>query len=84
MSGVPAEDMAMVTTTTTARTAATADAPTVVELPASTPLHLLAVRGSFSYVETFTGVRGWVRTEDVSPLADSATPKRTPITIRFH
>jgi hypothetical protein len=35
-------------------------------------------------VETFTGVRGWVRTEDVSPLADSSTPKRTPITIRFH
>ncbi len=83
MSGLPAADFAMVTTTTTARTAATADAPSVVELPASTPLHLLAVRGSFSYVETFTGVRGWVRTEDVSPLADSATPKRTPITIRF-
>lgn len=83
MSGLPAADCAVVITATTARTAAAADAPTVMELTPSTPLHLLAVRGSYSYVETFTGVRGWVKTEDVSPLAEPGTAARQPITIRF-
>ncbi len=83
MRALPAADLAMVTTATTARTAPVADAPSVLELTPSTPVHLLAVRGSHSYVETFTGVRGWVRTEDVAALAESDSRSRLPITIHF-
>lgn len=83
MKSLPPGDLAYVTKATTARTAATADAPSVMELTPSTPVHLLAVRGSHSYVETFTGIRGWVPTEDVSALAES-TASRQPITISFY
>jgi hypothetical protein len=41
------------------------------------------VRGTFSYVETFTGVRGWVHTADISPLAEGAASPERPLIIRF-
>ncbi len=83
MRALPASDLAIVTSTATARTAPAPDAPTVLELPASTPVHLLAKRGNHSYVETFTGVRGWVPTNAVSPLAENNSAPRLPITIHF-
>lgn len=55
----------------------------VVTLPASTPVHLLAQRGEWSYVETFTGVRGWVAAQDVRALVPGGTPK-TPVIIRWY
>ena len=82
MQALPATDLAFTTAATTARTAPTADSPTVSELTPSTPVHLLAVRGSHSYVETFTGVRGWIKTADVAPLAEGHS-NRLPITIQF-
>ncbi|MBR5886770.1 MAG: BatD family protein [Akkermansia sp.] len=84
MSSLPPTELAIVTTATTARSAAADSAPSIVELTPSTPLHLLAIRGSYSYVQTFTGVRGWVSTADISPVAQSdAKDKGRPIIIRL-
>lgn len=77
LTATPPADIAYITTATTARTAAEENAGTVTELPPSTPVQLLSVRGSWSYVETFTGVRGWIPTADVTPLLEGerdATP----------
>ena len=52
-------------------------------LPPSTPLHLLATRGSWSYVETFTGVRGWLNAADAAALMPSGTEPALPLIIRF-
>jgi hypothetical protein len=52
-------------------------------LPPSTPLHLLASRGSCAYVETFTGVRGWVNTADTATLAPNGTEPGVPLIISF-
>lgn len=82
MSDLSPNELAIVTTATTARTAAAEAAPSVIDLTPATPLHLLAVRGSYSYVQTFTGVRGWVLTADISPVGDRATPPR-PVIIRL-
>ena len=83
MESLAPADLACVTAATTARSAATDAASAIIDLPASTPLHLLAVRGTFSYVETFTGVRGWVHTADISPLAEGASSSGRPLIIRF-
>ncbi len=83
MESLAPADLACVTAATTARSAATDAASAIIELPASTPLHLLAVRGTFSYVETFTGVRGWVHTADISPLAEGGASPERPLIIRF-
>ena len=83
MQALPATDLAFITEATTARTAPTADSPTVMELTPSTPVHLLAVRGSHSYVETFTGVRGWVKTANVQSVAEG-NHNNLPITLRFN
>ena len=83
ISYLPAADTAYVITTTTARSAADAEGSMVVTLPASTPVHLLAQRGEWSYVETFTGVRGWVAAKDVRALVPGSTPK-TPVIIRWY
>lgn len=82
MTDLPAGELAIVTSATTARSAATDAAPGVIDLTPSTPLHLLAIRGSYSYVQTFTGVRGWVLTADISPVAEHSTWSR-PIILRL-
>lgn len=83
MSAVPPGDLAIVTAATTARSAAADDAAAVIELKPSTPLHLLARRGSFSYVETFTGVRSWVPSADVGTIREDSSTPTLPITIHF-
>lgn len=84
MSALPPADLAIVTTATTVRTAAADEAPSVIELTPSTPLHLLAVRGSYSYAETFTGVRGWIKTADIAPVAEGDSTPTLPIVIRLY
>ena len=85
MKSLPPSDLAIITATATARTAAADDAATVITLTPSTPVHLLAVRGSHSYIETFTGVRGWVPTADVASIATGTTSApRVPLIIRFY
>lgn len=83
LSSLPPGDIAYVVQSTTARTAASNDSGSVVQLPASTPVHLLALRGSWAYVETTTGVRGWVAADHVQQLSPN-TPPRIPITIKFY
>lgn len=65
---LPPSDLGYVLTRSTARTAADESAGSAIELTPSTPIHLLARRGSWTYVETFTGVRGWVPSASVSSI----------------
>lgn len=53
------------------RNAADADAPEVIKLPASTPVRILAVRGSWVYAETFGHTRGWTPIRDIEPIGPS-------------
>ena len=82
LSSLPPSDIAYVLQSSTARTAAAADAASVIQLPPSTPVHLLAIRGSWSYVETTTGVRGWVESAHIKPLCPSSSP-HIPIIVKF-
>ena len=84
LTSTPPTDMAYITTATTARTAAEESASTVTELPPSTPVQLLSVRGSWSYVETFTGVRGWIPTAAVSPLLEGEQDATPALILRFN
>ncbi len=50
---------------TAARNAADAASAPVVQLPPSTPVRAIAVRGSWVYVETYRHTRGWVPARDL-------------------
>ena len=80
---VPPADLAYIVTPCEARTAADDEASLIVKLPASTPVHLLAKRGSWSYIETALGTRGWVPTEDIRPLDPAGGEPRIPLSLRF-
>lgn len=82
LTSLPPGDIAYVLTGATARTAADDSASSLLQLPVATPLHLLAKRGSWSYVETTTGVRGWVHTSDIAQLSPGSP--RVPISIHFY
>lgn len=80
---LPPDDVAYVLQSTELRTTAEAKGAGIMKLTPSTPVHLLANRGSWSYVETFTGVRGWLNSADTATLSPNATPPVQPIIIRF-
>ncbi len=82
ISVLPPNDIAYVLTASDARTAAAEDASVILPLTPSTPVHLLARRGSWSYVETFTGVRGWVSSDAIRSLSPRHAPG-TPVYLRF-
>lgn len=78
----PADTLMVITPTTARATADTKGAP-IIDFPASTPLHLLAKRGDWCYVETYAnGTRGWVQSADTAILREGSTP-RSPILLRF-
>lgn len=54
---------------TPARTSADPSGSPVIQLTPSTPLIVLAKRGAWTYIETFTGTRGWVATKDIASVA---------------
>lgn len=84
LSSLPPADIAYVLVKTPARSAADDSAATVVDLPASTPVHLLAQRGSHIYIETFgSGTRGWVKSCDIEALTPGQEPT-LPLTLRFN
>lgn len=83
LSSLPPADVAYVLSATELRSSADAKGASIMTLPPSTPLHLLATRGSWSYVETFTGVRGWVSTPDAAPLMPGGQAAELPLIIRF-
>lgn len=83
LTALPPSNLAYITTTTDARTAADAQSSVLVNLKASTPVHLLAKRGDWCYIESVAhGTRGWVQAADVTPLLEGASPQ-TPLIIRF-
>lgn len=79
---LPPSDIAYVLQNSVARVAASDDAASIIQLPPSTPVHLLAIRGSWSYVETTTGTRGWVPSDHIQRLRSDQKP-RIPVTIHF-
>ena len=83
LTATPPDSLAYITTATTARTAAEEKAAAVTELPASTPVRLLSQRGSWSYVETFTGVRGWIPTGAASALSPAGQESEPALIISF-
>lgn len=83
LSSVPPADIAYVQKATELRSTADAKGAGIMTLPPSTPLHLLAARGSWCYVETFTGVRGWLSTGDTAPLMPGGEAPALPLIIRF-
>ena len=83
LSSLPPSDIAYILKATPLRSSADAQGAGIMTLPPSTPLHLLASRGSCAYVETFTGVRGWVNTADTAPLAPNGTEPGVPLIISF-
>ncbi|MBR5889293.1 MAG: BatD family protein [Akkermansia sp.] len=80
---LPPDDVAYVLQATELRTTAEARGAGIMKLPPSTPVHLLASRGSWCYVETFTGVRGWLNAADTATLSPDMTPQPQPVIIRF-
>ncbi len=81
IASLPPGDLAYIINATPARSSADADGAAIVTLPASTPVHLLAERADWRYVETFTGIRGWVNAADVRALAPGGP--RVPVILHF-
>ena len=83
LSSLPPSDITYILKATALRSSADAQGAGIMTLPPSTPLHLLASRGSCAYVETFTGVRGWVNTADTATLAPNGAEPGVPLIISF-
>jgi hypothetical protein len=83
LSSLAPADVAYVLQGSELRTTADAKGAGIMKLTPSTPLHLLSPRGSWCYVETFTGVRGWISAADIATLMPDGTEPRTPLTIQF-
>lgn len=83
LSSVPPADIAYVLKATELRSTADTKGTGIMTLTASTPVHRMAVRGSWCYVESFTGVRGWLETKDIAPLDPAGKEPGLPLIIRF-
>ncbi len=82
LSSLPPADIAYVLEKSLLRNAADDTAAEQMTLTPSTPVHLLSKRGSYTYIETFNGTRGWVKTADIEALTPHTAP-RTPVLLRF-
>ncbi len=80
---LPPQNLAYVVTEDVARSAADEKGAEVIRLTPSTPVRLLATRGSRSYVETAMGTRGWVQTASIAPLCPEGATPRMPLTLHF-
>lgn len=83
LSSLPPDNVAYVLKETELRTSADAKGAGIMKLPPSTPLQLIATRGSWSYVETFTGVRGWITAADAATLMPDGRAPKLPVILRF-
>lgn len=83
LSSLPPDNVAYVLKETELRTSADAKGAGIMKLTPSTPLQLIATRGSWSYVETFTGVRGWITAADAATLMPDGREPKLPILLRF-
>ncbi len=82
LASLPPSDLAYVLQATPLRSAAAPDAPALMQLTPSSPVRLLAHRGSFSYIETATHQRGWVTSASIESLSPDSPP-RLPILLRL-
>ncbi len=80
---LPPGNLAYVVTADTARSAADEKGAEVIRLTPSSPVRLLATRGSWSYVETAMGTRGWVPAASIAPLCPEGAQPRLPLTLHF-
>lgn len=83
LSSLPPADIAYVLQSAEMRTAADPQGSPLITLTPSTPLHLLARRGSWCYAETFTGIRGWLPQEAIAPLCANGQAPEIPLILRF-
>ncbi len=83
LSALPPADVSYVLKATPLLNTADPKGASIMTLPPSTPLHLLATRGSWSYVETFTGVRGWVSSDDATRLQPDGSAPALPLMFQF-
>ncbi len=80
---LPPENIAYMLTQDVARSAADDKGNTVITVTASSPVLLLAERGSWSYIETARGSRGWVHSNKLAPLNPDGAEAYTPLSITF-
>ncbi len=80
---LPPQNLAYVVQADTARSAADDKGAEVIRLTPSSPVMLLAQRGSWSYVETAMGTRGWVSSASIAPLCPKGSTPRLPVTLHF-
>ena len=83
LSSLPPADIAYVMQATELRASADSKGAAIMKLTLSTPLHLLSTRGSWCYVETFTGVRGWIAAADTEALLPGGAEPKIPLIIQF-
>ena len=83
LSSLPPANVAYVVKATALLNSADTKGASIMKLPASTPVQLLTTRSSWCYVETLTGVRGWVNAADVAHLMPDAGAPELPLLIRF-
>ncbi len=80
---LPPQNLAYVVQEGAARSAASDEGAVVIALTPTSPVLLLAERGSWSYIETATGVRGWVQAAHLAPLCPEGMTPHMPLTLRF-
>ncbi len=80
---LPPHNLAYVVQADTARSAADDKGAEVIRLTPSSPVLLLAKRGSWSYIETAMGTRGWVPSASIAPLCPEGAEPRMPFTLHF-
>ncbi len=80
---LPPENIAYVLTADTARSAADEQGAAVIKVTPASPVQLLAERGSWSYIETAMGTRGWVHSASLAPLCEDGAEPRMPLSITF-
>lgn len=83
LSSLPPDNVAYVLKATELRNSADAKGAGIMKLPPSTPLQLIASRGSMIYVETFTGVRGWITAADAATLMPEGAAPELPLILHF-
>ncbi len=66
------KEIAYIINATNARSAADEEGSSLIRLPASTPVRIIAKRPTWSYVECENGVRGWIENKDYLTLAEES------------
>lgn len=82
ITALPPQDVAYILVPTNARNAADDAGSSIIQLNPATPVRILARRASWCYIETATGVRGWIPGTAAEALVPGGQPQM-PILLRF-